>query len=108
MLKLIKKEEYKNLILNNNFKLKPKIDEENHKKRKEELQKKINDKKTDLNLLEKLYTKEYKKRYMLIQSQKSEEENIKINLKQYEKYNILNKKISIEANRCWPAKLAII
>jgi len=63
--------------LNNNFKLKPKFDEENHKKRKEELQKKINDKK----------------------SQKSEVENIKINLKQYEKYNILNKKISIEANK---------
>ena len=100
-----KKEEYKKIILelnkelNKNFKLKPKIDEENHKKRKAELQQKINDKKNDLSLLEKLYTKEYKKRYLLIQNQKSEVENIKINLKQYEKYNILNKKISIETNK---------
>ena len=100
-----KKEEYKKIVLelnkelNKNFKLKPKIDEENHKKRKAELQQKINDKKNDLSLLEKLYTKEYKKRYLLIQNQKSEVENIKINLKQYEKYNILNKKISIETNK---------
>ena len=100
-----KREEYKKIVLelnrelNKNFKLKPKIDEENHKKRKAELQKKISDKKNDLSLLEQLYTKEYKKRYLLIQNQKSEVENIKINLKQYEKYNILNKKISIEANK---------
>ncbi len=98
-----KKEQYKNIILelkkelNKNLKLKPKIDEENHQKKKDDLNKKITLQKSDLNVLQTLYREEYKTRYMLIQRQKSEVENIKINLKQYEKYNILNKKISIEA-----------
>ena len=93
-----KKKEYKKIIfelnkeLTNNLKIKPDTDEENYLKEKEDLQKKINLKKSDLNVLQTLYKKEYKSRYLLIQQQKSEVENIKINLKQYEKYNILKKK----------------
>ena len=100
-----KKKEYKKIIfelnkeLTNNLKIKPDTDEENYLKEKEDLQKKINLKKSDLNVLQTLYKKEYKSRYLLIQQQKSEVENIKINLKQYEKYNILKKKISIEASQ---------
>ena len=100
-----KKKEYKKVIfelnkeLNNNLKIKPNSDEENYLKEKEDLQKKINLKKSDLNVLQTLYRNEYKERYLLIQQQKSEVENIKINIKQYEKYNILNKKISIEASQ---------
>ena len=99
-----KKEEYKKIILelnkelNNNLAIN-KGDDEDYNKKKEDLLKKINLKKTDLNVLQSLYRKEYKERYLLIQKQKHEVENIKINLKQYEKYNLLNKKISIEANQ---------
>ena len=99
-----KKEEYKKIILelnkelNNNLAIN-KGDDEDYNKKKEDLLKKINLKKTDLNVLQSLYRKEYKERYLLIQKQKHEIENIKINLKQYEKYNLLNKKISIEANQ---------
>ena len=87
-----KKKEYKKIIfelnkeLTNNLKIKPDTDEENYLKEKEDLQKKINLKKSDLNVLQTLYRKEYKERYLLIQQQKSEVENIKINIKQYEKY----------------------
>ena len=100
-----KKEEYKKIILelnteiNKNLKLMPNIDEENHIQKKDDLQKKINLKISDLNVLQTLYRKEYKTRYMLVQQQKSEVENIKINLKQFEKYNILNKKIFIEVGQ---------
>ena len=101
-----KKAEYKKIILelntelNKNLKINPDdVDDENHKKKKEDLKKKITLKKSDLNVLETLYRQEYKTRYLLIQQQKSEVENIKVNLKQYEKYTILNKKISIEANQ---------
>jgi hypothetical protein len=85
-----KKEEYKKIILelnteiNKNLKLMPNIDEENHIQKKDDLQKKINLKISDLNVLQTLYRKEYKTRYMLVQQQKSEVENIKINLKQFE------------------------
>ena len=100
-----KKAEYEKIIfelnteINKNLKISPDNDDENHKKKKEELQKLIKLKKSDLNVLETLYRKEYKTRYLLIQQQKSEVENIKVNLKQYEKYTILNKKISIEASQ---------
>ena len=100
-----KKAEYKKIIfelnieLNKNLNINPDVDDETHKKKKQDLQKQINLKKSDLNVLETLYRKEYKTRYLLIQQQKSEVENIKVNLKQYEKYTILNKKISIEANQ---------
>ena len=100
-----KKEEYKKIIqelnkeLNNNLIIKPNVEDDNFTKQKEELQNKISLKKSDLNVLQMLYREEYKTRYMLIQQQKSEVENIKINLKQYEKYNIFSKKILIEANQ---------
>ena len=100
-----KKKEYKKIIfelnkeINNNLQINQKDDNDNYKEKKEELQKKIELKKSDLNVLQTLYRKEYKNRYLLIQQQKSEVENIKINMKQYEKYNILSKKISIEASQ---------
>ena len=74
-------------------------EEENYIKRKEELEKDIKGKNHELGVLQNTYRKEYKERYLIVQQQKNEVQNIKINSKQYEKYNILNKKISFEFNQ---------
>ena len=100
-----KKEEYEKIILelnkeiNNHFKLSMQEEEENYLKRKEELEKEIKGKNHELGVLQNTYRKEYKERYLIVQQQKNEVQNIKINSKQYEKYNILNKKISFEFNQ---------
>ena len=100
-----KREEYQKIILelnkeiNNHFKLSMQEEEENYLKRKEELEKEIKGKNHELGVLQNTYRKEYKERYLIVQQQKNEVQNIKINSKQYEKYNILNKKISFEFNQ---------
>ena len=100
-----KKEEYAKIILelnkeiNNNFKASVEEKENIYKKRKEDLENEIKDKKHELGVLQNTYRQEYKERYLIIQKQKSEVQNIKLNSKQYEKYNLLNKKISFESNQ---------
>ena len=100
-----KKDEYEKILLelntqiNHNIEIKWEEGEEFYKKRKEELERKIKDKKQELSVFQNTYKKEYKERYLMIQKQKEEVQNIKINSKQYEKYNLLNKKISFEANQ---------
>ena len=100
-----KREEYQKIILelnkeiNNHFKLSMQEEEENYLKRKEELEKEIKGKNHELGVLQNTYRKEYKERYIIVQQHKNEVQNIKINSKQYEKYNILNKKISFEFNQ---------
>ena len=100
-----KKEEYEKIILelnreiNNNFQASAEEEEANYLKRKSELEMQIKDKKHELGVLQNTYKQEYKERYLIVQKQKSEVQNLKINLKQYEKYNILNKKISFETNQ---------
>ena len=96
-----KKDEYEKILLelntqiNYNIEIKWEEGEEFYKKRKEELERKIKDKKQELSVFQNTYKKEYKERYIMIQKQKAEVQNIKINSKQYEKYNLLNKKISL-------------
>ena len=100
-----KKEEYKKIILelnreiNNNFTASHEEEEMNYRKKKEEIENEIKDKKHELGVMQNTYRKEYKERYLIIQKQKSEFHNIKINIKQFEKYNLLNKKISFEVNQ---------
>ena len=100
-----KKEEYEKIILelnkeiNNNFKANAEEEEARYLKRKSELESQIKDKKHELGILQNTYRQEYKERYLIVQKQKGEVQNLKINLKQYEKYNILNKKISFETNQ---------
>ena len=100
-----KREEYQKIILelnkeiNNHFHLSMIEEEENYIKKKEELEKEIKGKKHEFGVLENTYRKEYKKRYLIAHQLKNEIQNIKINSKQYEKYNILNKKISFESNQ---------
>ena len=100
-----KKEGYEKIILelnreiNNNFQASAEEEEANYLKRKSELEMQIKDKKHELGVLQNTYKQEYKERYLIVQKQKSEVQNLKINLKQYEKYNILNKKISFETNQ---------
>ena len=100
-----KKEEYDKIIMelnreiNNNFQANWEKEEENYTKTKEDLENQIKDKKHEFGMLQNTYKKEYKERYLIVQQQKNEVQNIKINSKQYEKYNILKKKISFEANQ---------
>ena len=86
-----KKEEYEKIILelnreiNNNFQASAEEEEANYLKRKSELEMQIKDKKHELGVLQNTYKQEYKERYLIVQKQKSEVQNLKINLKQIKK-----------------------
>ena len=100
-----KKEEYEKIIselnreINNNIQTKSEQQEKLYIHKKEELQNKIKDKNHELSVFQNTYKEEYKERYLIIQKQKNEVQNIRINQKQFEKYNILNKKIIFEVNQ---------
>ena len=100
-----KKEEYNKIIIelnseiNKNFQVNWEKEEENYNKKKEELESQIKNKKHEFGMIQNTYKKEYKERYLIVQKLKTEVENIKINSKQYEKYNILKKKISYETKQ---------
>ena len=100
-----KKEEYEKIIselnreINNNIQTRSEEQEKLYIQKKEELQNKKKDKKQELSVFQNTYKEEYKERYLIIQKQKNEVQNIRINQKQFEKYNILNKKIIFEVNQ---------
>ena len=100
-----KKEEYEKIIselnreINNNIQTKSEQQEKLYIHKKEELQNKIKDKNHEFSVFQNTYKEEYKERYLIIQKQKNEVQNIRINQKQFEKYNILNKKIIFEVNQ---------